>query len=61
EYAAPGESTRWTAFDQADRMIAALETPPGFLVFEIGPDWVLGRIRDELDVEQVQLYGVMKE
>jgi hypothetical protein len=60
DYVSPGESGRWTAFDQAGRMVAALDTPPGFLVFEFGSDYVLGRSRDELDVERVQLYSLVK-
>lgn len=60
DYVVPGESTRWTAFDPAGRIAAALETPPGFLVFEFGPDYVLGRSRDELDVERVQLYRLVR-
>jgi hypothetical protein len=60
DYVAPGEPRRWTAFDRAGRMVAAVDTPPGFLVFEFGSDYVLGRSRDELDIERVQLYSLVK-
>jgi hypothetical protein len=60
DYVTSGEPGHWRAFDRAGRMVAALETPPGLLVFEIGSDYVLGRSRDELDVEQVQLYALVK-
>jgi hypothetical protein len=60
DYVAPGEPGHWTAFDRAGRVVAALQTPPGLLVFEIGSDYVLGRSRDELDVERVQLYPLVK-
>jgi hypothetical protein len=61
DYTAPGEASHWTAFNRTGRMVAALETPPGFLVFEFGSDYVLGRSRDELDVEHVQLYSLVKD
>jgi hypothetical protein len=34
--------------------------PERFLVFAIGSDWVIGRWRDELDVEHVRLYELHK-
>jgi hypothetical protein len=36
--------------------LAALELPARFEPFDFGEDWVLGRARDELDVERVRLY-----
>ncbi|NIM49399.1 MAG: hypothetical protein GTO22_09105 [Gemmatimonadales bacterium] len=60
DYQPLGEGGHWTAFDRYGRMVAALETPPGFVVFEFGSDYVLGRSRDELDVERVQLYALVK-
>jgi len=32
--------------------------PSGLGVFEIGEDYILGRARDELGVEHVQLWGL---
>ena len=35
-----------------------METPPGLEVFEIGEDYVLGLVEDELGVEYVQLWSL---
>lgn len=56
----PDEGT-WTVFDPEGRMLGVVETPPQFKVFQIGPDWVLGVHRDELGVERVKLFRLMKE
>ena len=34
--------------------------PPAFTVLEIGDDYVLGIHRDDLDVQRVQIYRMMK-
>jgi hypothetical protein len=30
------------------------------VVYEIGPDFVLGRLQDDLDVQQVVLFGLSR-
>jgi hypothetical protein len=61
EYRRPGdEQPRWTVFDPKGVMLGAVETPPKFRVFQIGSDFVLGRWTDEMEVEYVRLYGLMK-
>lgn len=34
--------------------------PDGFKVLDIGSDYVLGRITDDLDVEHILLYELLK-
>jgi len=59
EYEPPHEErpgTRWTVFDRQGQVLGIVETPEGLMIYEIGEDYVLGRIRDELDVEYVQVW-----
>jgi hypothetical protein len=61
EYRRPGdERPRWTVFDPDGVMLGVVEFPERFRVYQIGADFVLGRWRDELDVEHVQLYELIK-
>lgn len=61
DYLPPGdERWRWTVFDSAGRALGKIETPPGLWVWEIGPDYLLGYILDELGVERVQLWALEK-
>lgn len=61
EYPWPTEDQpRWTVFDPEGVMLGIVETPPRFTVYQIGSDFVLGRWRDELDVEHVQIYRLIK-
>lgn len=46
----------WTVFDPEGRVLGYLETPRGLRIFEIGTDYILGRMRDELGVEYVQTW-----
>ena len=63
EYERPSESQqrRWTVFDAEGRWLTTLRLPDGFDLMDAGDDLVLGRVRDELDVEYVQLYELIKE
>lgn len=59
----PGEaggSDVWVVFEPEGRLVGPVELPRGFTVHEIGEDWVLGELTDELDVEQVRLYGLRR-
>ena len=59
EYDFPGEARSaplWTVFDPEGRVLGYVETPPGLRIFEIGADYILGRVRDELEVESVQVW-----
>ena len=46
----------WDAFDRAGRLLGVVDFPGGMDVLEIGADYVLGRFRDQDDVESLRLY-----
>ncbi len=48
----------WTVFDPEGRIEGLVETPVGLEIFEIGEDYVLGVVEDELGVEYVQLWAL---
>ena len=50
----------WTVYDLEGREVAVAEMPARFEPHEIGPDYVLGRFRDELDINFVRLYRLEK-
>jgi len=55
----PADSTiSWQVYDLQGRQVAQLQTPPRFQPHEIGPDYVLGRYLDELDINFVRLYAL---
>jgi hypothetical protein len=61
-YRLPGDETqRWEVFGP-DGVLMGQVTFPEVLdtVYEIGEDYVLGLARDELDVESVRIYGLMR-
>ena len=55
------ESSVWTVFDQEGRVRGLVETPAGLRIFEIGQDYILGRSRDELGIEYVQVWALDRE
>jgi hypothetical protein len=55
-----GEAATWSIFDRGGAWLGTVEMPDRFVVFAIGSDWVLGRWRDELDIEHVRLYELHK-
>lgn len=62
EYRMFGEGPMvWTVFDSEGRIQGLVETPVGLEVFEIGEDYVLGLVEDELGVEYVQLWALDRE
>ncbi|MEJ2204371.1 MAG: hypothetical protein P8170_09690 [Gemmatimonadota bacterium] len=50
----------WAVFDPAGQWLGEVETPRGGRIWEIGSDDLLGTRRDELDVEEVRMYGILK-
>lgn len=46
----------WTVFDRGGTALGTVQTPAGLVVQQIGRDFVLGRARDELDIEYVVRY-----
>lgn len=55
-----GADGTWSVFDPEGRFLGSVETPTGGRVLQIGSDFVLGIWRDELDVEYVRLYELIK-
>jgi len=60
QYRAPWEVERHSAlvFRVDGPLMGTVELPLGFEITEIGPDYVLGIWRDDLEVEYVRLYGL---
>ncbi len=55
------ETAVWTVFDPEGRVQGLVETPPGLRIFEIGEDYILGWVYDELGVEYVQLWSLSRQ
>jgi hypothetical protein len=61
EYHLDWEETRhWLVFDAEHGMLGTVAMPGDLIVLQIGGDFVLGRTWDELDVEYVELYELLK-
>jgi hypothetical protein len=57
----PGDDReRWTVFDARGRLQGTLRLPDGLRPFHIGTDFILGVAKDDLDVERVLLYELIK-
>ena len=50
------ERPLWTVFDPDGIVQGFIETPAGLVIYEIGEDYILGKMFDELRVEYVQLW-----
>jgi hypothetical protein len=55
------QGAEWTILDREGRLAASLRTPPGLYVLEVGADYLLGLVRNELDVESVHLYRMQRD
>jgi hypothetical protein len=51
---------KWTVFDSTGRLMGDVALPQRFDVWGIGRDWILGIWRDDLDVEHVRIYRIVK-
>jgi len=51
-----GGGVDWTVFDGGGRLVATVKTPAGLTVRQVGPDWILGTVRDADDAEHVRLH-----
>lgn len=60
EYNLPedGDRALWTVFDPEGVLMGFVETPPGLVIYEIGEDYILGKMEDQLRVEYVRLWGL---
>ncbi len=50
----------WSVFEPTGQLLAEVIMPPRFRPYDIGSDFVLGVIRDRLDVERIHLYRLGK-
>lgn len=56
----PAWPSYWTVFDVDGGLLGEVELPDRFRLHAVGGDWVLGVWRDEMDVEYVRMYGLVK-
>ncbi len=54
------EGSRWTVFGPDGTLRGTVALPARFEVHGIGPDFVLGRWEDELGVEHIRVYALVK-
>lgn len=54
------EATSWSVFSDAGHWLGIIEMPSRFRVTEIGSDYALGVLTDDLGVEYVHLYSLEK-
>lgn len=61
EFSRPGDDReRWTVFDARGRLQGTLRLPDGLRPFHIGDEFILGVVKDDLDVERILLYDLIK-
>lgn len=57
----PGDDrATWVVFDPKGEAIGRVETPSALEIYEIGADYLLGRARDELNVESIQRWSLTR-
>ncbi len=59
-YFRSGEQPSWAVFREDGRYLGVMETPIGARVTQLGDDFVLVIWRDELGVEQVRMFELIK-
>lgn len=61
EYPMPGQERRtWVVFDPEGRPVGRVTLPARTIPLDIGDDYLLGRTRDDLDVEHVTLWTLTR-
>jgi len=61
EYRRPRETLRrWAVFDARGVWLGTLSVPDRFVILDVGDDYVLGRWTDDLEIEHVQMYELIK-
>ncbi|MXV96679.1 MAG: hypothetical protein F4Z92_12665 [Gemmatimonadetes bacterium] len=50
----------WTVFDPEGRVLGFVETPEGLTILEIGAEYILGHTTDDLGVESVQVWPLVR-
>jgi hypothetical protein len=57
----PGESERqWAVFSPDRRLLETVEVPGNLEIPDIGTDFVLATARDDMGIERVRLYHLVK-
>ena len=59
-FAATDTSARWIVLDPSGQAVASLDLPAGMEVYDIGTDYLVGVVRDDLDVERVQVWPLRR-
>jgi hypothetical protein len=61
-YPLPTSSQRneWSVFDPSGAWLGDVTVPSDLTMFEIGSDYILGIRRDELGVERMVLFSILK-
>lgn len=61
-YSSPLDSiAQWDVFNPEGQYVGTVEIPLAFELFQVGSDEVIGRWRDELGVESIRVYGLVKQ
>jgi hypothetical protein len=60
-YRLEDEPVRWAVFDPEGRWLGDVETPSNGRVWDIGHDYLLGVWQDDLAVQQVRMYRIVKD
>jgi len=55
------DAQEWSVFDEEGTWLGQVGVPSGLRVFEIGSDYLLGRVRDGLGVERVVVYALHRD
>jgi len=58
--ALPIRPSTWSVFDPDGRFLGAVTLPARFTPYQIGSDFILGRWEDELEVDYVDVYDLLK-
>lgn len=61
EFTVPGEgedTVLWMVFDPGGRVLGLVETPERLEIYEIGEDYLLGKMEGELGVDYIQLWAL---
>jgi hypothetical protein len=57
----PNPATTWRVFGADGAWLGSVQVPDQFKVYQVGDDWILGVWRDDLGVERVRIYSLLKE
>jgi hypothetical protein len=55
------QPAQWSVFDPQGVWLGRVTLPRGLEVYEIGPDYILGKSRDGMEVERVLVYELRKD